>query len=69
MSDNFPQMKWEIRPDPGDMVLFIQVVKYEYQTWWGFDGIVIKANIQSWLTTWNKEKRMIQDAKSKEESG
>lgn len=28
MSDYFTQMKWEERPDLGDLVLFTQVVKY-----------------------------------------
>lgn len=59
-------MKWEIRPDLRDMVVLTQVVKCEYQTQWGFDGILIKAKIQSWVTKWNKERRMIQDAKIKE---
>lgn len=53
-----------MRPDPQDTVLFIRVVKYEYkhQPQWGFDGILTKAKIQSWVTKWNKDKRMIQDA-------
>lgn len=57
VSDPFTQMKWEKGPDPGNTIFFIQVVKYEYQTWWGFDGILIKAKIQSWLATGNKEKK------------
>lgn len=48
-------------------MLFIHVVKYEYQIQWGFDHILGKAEVQSWDTKLNR-KRVIQDAKLKEES-
>ena len=69
MSDHSPQMKWEDKSKPMDTVLTIQVVEYEYQTQLGIDGILINAKIQIWVTKRNKEKRMVRDEKSKEESG
>lgn len=57
MSDDSHQMKWEMRPNARDMVLFIQVVKHEHQRQWGFDSILTKAKIRSWVTKWDKEKK------------